>query len=53
VTFTFILLHVLNPWHRWSELSDSQYATAIIIATFLAVLLPDIVFNWREFTRRA
>jgi len=52
VTFTFILLHVVNPTGIWTRFSDSDYATAIIICTFLAVLVPDIAFNWRELTRR-
>ena len=52
VTFTFILLHVLNPLGIWTYFSESEYATAIIICTFLAVLVPDVAFNWRELTRR-
>jgi hypothetical protein len=52
VTFTFIVLHVANPTGIWTHFSDSEYATAIIICTFLAVLVPDIAFNWRQLTRR-
>ncbi len=52
VTFGFILLHLLNPLPFWSGISDNAYATAIVIATFLAVLIPDIVFCWGELTRR-
>jgi hypothetical protein len=52
VTFTFILLHVVNPLGFWNMFSEADYATAIIIATFLAVLVPDVAFNWRELMRR-
>jgi hypothetical protein len=52
VTFTFILLHVLNPIGFWTHFSESEYATGIIICTFLAVLVPDVAFSWRELTRR-
>jgi hypothetical protein len=52
VTFTFIVLHVVNPTGFWTKFSDADYATAIIICTFLAVLVPDIAFNWRHMTHR-
>ena len=52
VTFTFILLHVLNPTGFWTWFTEADYATAIIICTFLAVLVPDVAFNWRAMTRR-
>jgi hypothetical protein len=52
VTFSFIVLHVLNPLGIWTYFSESEYATAIIICTFLAVLVPDIAFNWRQLTHR-
>jgi len=52
VTFTFILLHVMNPTGFWTWFSEADYATAIIIATFLAVLVPDVAFSWRAMTRR-
>jgi hypothetical protein len=48
VTFGFIALHVLNPTGFWAHFTEADYATAIIIATFLAVLVPDVWFNWRE-----
>lgn len=51
VTFGFIALHVLNPTGFWTHFTEADYATAIIIATFLAVLLPDLWFNWREIAR--
>ncbi len=51
VTFGFIALHVLNPTGFWTHFTEADYATAIIIATFLAVLVPDVWFNWREMTR--
>jgi hypothetical protein len=52
VTFSFILLHVLNPLGIWTYFSESEYATAIIICTFLAVLVPDVAFNWRQSTHK-
>jgi len=52
VTFTFIVLHVANPTGFWTLFTEADYATAIIICTFLAVLVPDIAFNWRELTQR-
>ena len=48
VTFGFILLHVLKPWHVWGDLSDPDYAMAIVICTFLAVSVPDLVFDWKR-----
>jgi len=51
VTFGFIVLHVLNPTGFWTHFTEADYATAIIIATFLAVLVPDVWFNWREIAR--
>lgn len=48
VTFGFILLHLLNPWKVWSGIGDQAYAMAIVICTFLAVLVPDVVFDWRR-----
>jgi len=52
VTFTFIVLHVVNPTGFWLRYSDADYATAIIICTFLAVLVPDVAFGWAGMTRR-
>jgi hypothetical protein len=52
VTFTFILLHVMNPTGFWGRFTEADYATAIIICTLLAVLLPDVAFNWRQLTQR-
>lgn len=52
VTFTFIVLHVVNPTGFWTHFSEADYATAIIICTFLAVLVPDVAFSWRAMTRR-
>lgn len=52
VTFTFILLHVVNPLGIWRLFSESSYATAIIICTFLAVLVSDVAFDWRQLTAR-
>ena len=50
VTFTFILLHVFNPLGIWTFFSESEYATAIIICTFLAVLVSDVAFNSPQLT---
>ncbi|MDP9171768.1 MAG: DUF2306 domain-containing protein [Acidobacteriota bacterium] len=52
VTFTFILLRVLNPWPAWSNMNESAFTLAICIATLLAVFVPDIAFSWREITHR-
>ena len=52
VTFTFIVLHVLNPLGIWTYFSESEYATAIIICTFLAVLVPDVAFSWNQLRHR-
>lgn len=52
VTFTFVGLRVLNPFPWFANLSSADGVLAILVATFLAVLLPDIAFSWRELTRR-
>jgi len=51
VTFGFIVLHVLNPTGFWTHFTEADYATAIIICTFLAVLVPDVWFGWGAMTR--
>jgi hypothetical protein len=51
VTFTFIVLHVLNPTGFWRHFTEPDYATAIIICTFLAVLVPDVWFSWVDIKR--
>lgn len=50
VTFGFILLHLLNPLKFWSGIGDQAYAMSIVICTFLAILVPDIVFDRRRLT---
>jgi len=53
ITFTFILLRVPRPLHMWSaNVTGDMSGVSIIVATFLAVLVPDIAFQWRELTTR-
>ena len=50
LTFTFISLRVLNflPWYV--KLNDADATLAIVVATFLSVLVPDLAFSWQELT---
>jgi uncharacterized membrane protein YsdA (DUF1294 family) len=52
VTFTFILLRLPNSWPAYVNLSDASFTVVNITTTFLAVLGPDLAFNWRELTIR-
>ena len=52
VTFTFVGTRVLQPIPFWNRHSEAGFAIEIIIITFMAILIPDIVFHWRELTRR-
>lgn len=52
VTFTFILVRVLNPVPAWYNLSDDAFGAAILVIVFLALLIPDLAFHWRELTTR-
>jgi uncharacterized membrane protein len=50
VTFTFVGTRVLQPIPAWNHLGRPGFATAIIFITFMAILIPDIAFHWRELT---
>jgi hypothetical protein len=50
VTFTFICTRVLQPIPAWNHLGHEGFAMAIVVITFMAILLPDIAFHWKEFT---
>jgi uncharacterized membrane protein len=52
VTFTFIGTRVLQPIPAWNHLGQVGFATAIIIITFMAILIPDLALSWRELTTR-
>jgi uncharacterized membrane protein len=52
VTFTFVGTRVLQPIPAWNRFSAAGFAMAIIVITFLAVLIPDIALHWRELTTR-
>lgn len=50
VTFTFVGTRVLQPIPAWNRHSEAGFAIEIIVITFMAILIPDIVFHWRELT---
>lgn len=50
VTFTFVGTRVLQPIPAWNHLGRPGFATAIIFITFMAILIPDVAFHWRELT---
>jgi hypothetical protein len=50
VTFTFVGTRVLQPIPAWNHHSEAGFAMEIIVITFMAILIPDIAFHWREFT---
>lgn len=52
VTFTFVGTRVLQPIPAWNRHSEAGFAMEIIVITFLAVLIPDLAFHWRQFARR-
>ena len=52
VTFTFVGTRVLQPIPAWNRHSEAAFAMEVIIITFLAVLVPDLAFHWRQFTTR-
>jgi Predicted membrane protein (DUF2306) len=52
VTFTFVGTRVLQPIPAWNRHSEAGFAMEIIIITFLAILIPDVAFHWRELTGR-
>ena len=50
VTLTFVGTRVLQPIPAWNRHSEAGFAIEIIIITFLAILIPDIAFHWRQLT---
>jgi uncharacterized membrane protein len=50
LTLTFIGTRVLQPIPAWNRHSEAGFAIEIILITFLAVLVPDIAFHWRQLT---
>lgn len=52
VTFTFVGTRVLQPIPAWNRHSEAGFAMEIIVITFMAILIPDIAFHWRELTAR-
>jgi uncharacterized membrane protein len=53
VTFTFIMLRILNIWPVYWNLPDATNVVIIICTTFGSVLLADLGLNWRELAHRA
>ncbi|ADW71171.1 DUF2306 domain-containing protein [Granulicella tundricola] len=52
VTLTFVGTRVLQPLPAWNRHSEAGFAMEIIMITFLAILVPDIAFHWRQLTTR-
>jgi uncharacterized membrane protein len=52
ITFTFVGTRVLQPFPAWNRHSEAGFAIEIIIITFMAILIPDLAFHWRELTTR-
>ncbi|HXC97497.1 MAG TPA: DUF2306 domain-containing protein [Edaphobacter sp.] len=50
VTFTFVGTRVLQPIPAWNRHSEAGFALEVIVITFMAILIPDIAFHWRELT---
>jgi uncharacterized membrane protein len=52
VTYTFVGTRVLQPIPAWNRHSEAGFAIEIVVITFLAILIPDIAFHWRQLTAR-
>jgi uncharacterized membrane protein len=50
LTFTFVGTRILQPIHAWNRHSEAGFAIEIIVITFMAILIPDLAFHWRELT---
>jgi uncharacterized membrane protein len=50
MTFTFIMLRILNFWPAYLNINDQAFTLVDIIVSSMAVFLPSIAFNWRELT---
>jgi uncharacterized membrane protein len=52
VTFTFVATRFLKPIPAWNHIGPNGLPMVLIIATLLAILVPDIALHWRELTTR-
>ena len=52
LTCTFLGTRVLQPIPAWNRIGHVGFAMAILIITFLALLIPDLALHWRELTTR-
>jgi uncharacterized membrane protein len=52
VTFTFVATRVFQPIPAWNHFTRPSWAMMVILFTFMAVLVPDLAFHWRELTTR-
>ena len=52
MTLTFVGTRVLQPLPAWNRHSEAGFAMEIIMITFLAILVPDLAFHWRQLTMR-
>jgi uncharacterized membrane protein len=50
VTFTFVGTRVLQPIPAWNRHSEAGFAIEVILITFMAILIPDLAFHWKELT---
>lgn len=50
VTFTFVGTRVLQPIPAWNRHSEVGFAIEIILITFMAIMIPDLAFHWKELT---
>jgi uncharacterized membrane protein len=52
VTLTFVGTRVLQPFPAWNRHSEAGFSMEILVITFLAILIPDLALNWRDFISR-
>jgi uncharacterized membrane protein len=52
VTFTFVDTRVMQLIPAWTRHGEAGFAMEIVVITFMAILIPDIAFHWRELTSR-
>jgi hypothetical protein len=52
VTFTFVGTRVLQPIPAWNRHGEAGFAMEIVVITFMAILIPDLAFHWRQLTAR-
>lgn len=53
VTVSFVLARVLNPIPAFRNMSLDSSGALLLFLTLLAVLLPELVLNWRTLVRRS